>query len=61
MFNRWGEVIFRGMSMNDKWDGTFRGEAVPEGIYPYILDVYCPANDGSLQHSNEVGDITLVR
>lgn len=61
VFNRWGEIIFRGLSMNDKWDGTFRGEAVPEGIYPYILDVYCPANDGGLQHTNEVGDITLVR
>ncbi|MBC7451710.1 MAG: gliding motility-associated C-terminal domain-containing protein, partial [Cytophagales bacterium] len=39
VFNRWGEVIFisndRGYTSG--WDGTYRGEPMPSGVYPWIV------------------------
>lgn len=59
IFNRWGEVIFRSHSRDERWDGTYRNEAVPVGVYPYVLRYQCPENDDKVDE--KVGDITLVR
>ncbi|MEX0968669.1 MAG: gliding motility-associated C-terminal domain-containing protein [Bacteroidia bacterium] len=36
IFNRWGQLLFEGDETHH-WDGTYRGELVMEGAYPYIL------------------------
>ncbi|MFN3402579.1 MAG: gliding motility-associated C-terminal domain-containing protein [Cytophagaceae bacterium] len=61
IFNRWGEVIFRTFSVENRWDGFYRGERAPVGVYPYILDWSCPDESGNLYRFHKVGDITIVR
>ena len=35
--NRWGQTIFQSTGYDTPWDGTFKGEPVPEGTYYYII------------------------
>lgn len=35
IFNRWGEVIFKGEDFNDCWNGTYKGKYVDLGVYTY--------------------------
>ena len=38
IYNRWGNVIYHAKGNNQKpFDGTFRGEALPEGAYVYMV------------------------
>lgn len=39
VYNRYGQVIYRSKTTDRPWDGTFKGEKQPSGIYPYIIDV----------------------
>ena len=43
VFNRHGRNIFQAKGVNKPWDGTYRGEPQPAGIYVYMLDL----KDGS--------------
>lgn len=36
VFNRWGEQVFEGNSMDDAWDGYKNNKLVPLGVYTYI-------------------------
>ncbi|MFY0644290.1 MAG: M4 family metallopeptidase [Bacteroidia bacterium] len=38
VFNRWGEILWSKDATSSKWDGTFKGELVPEGTYFYLLN-----------------------
>ena len=38
IFNRYGEKLFTGYSLEDTWDGTFKGEAVQDDAYIYIIN-----------------------
>jgi gliding motility-associated-like protein len=38
IYNRWGERIYQSRD-NIGWDGTYRGQPVPEGVYMYTLSV----------------------
>jgi len=57
VFDRFGEKVFESTSVNDGWDGTFRGKPVNTGIYAW----YCTATfyDGDSQQLK--GDVSLVR
>jgi len=35
IYDRWGGTIYK--EVNGAWDGTSGGEAVPNGIYPYLI------------------------
>jgi gliding motility-associated-like protein len=35
IFNRWGELIFESREQEIGWDGTFRGQRMPEGTYVF--------------------------
>lgn len=37
IYNRWGQKLFETKDATVKWDGTFMGEAVPEGVYGYEI------------------------
>lgn len=58
IFNRWGELVFDGSGdLKSFWDGTFRGEEQPVGVYVFYIsaqDVY-----GVEQVKN--GSLTLLR
>ncbi|HET9486486.1 MAG TPA: gliding motility-associated C-terminal domain-containing protein [Chryseosolibacter sp.] len=36
IFNRWGELLFTTQDIQSGWDGTFRGNDMPEGTYTFI-------------------------
>jgi gliding motility-associated-like protein len=42
VYNRWGELLYRG---NSGWDGLHRGKLAPEGVYIYHLKLYHPATN----------------
>lgn len=35
IFNRWGQLIYHSTDVNKPWDGTYKGEIVPQGQYLY--------------------------
>jgi gliding motility-associated-like protein len=57
IFNRWGELIFTANNDRFYWDGTYKGEFVQDGIYPYIIK-YTSINDdeGTIN-----GHVTVIR
>lgn len=61
IFNRWGEVIFRTKEIENRWDGTYRGQITAIGVYPFVLEWQCPDESGNMKVHSRVGDITLVR
>ncbi len=36
VFDRWGQQVFTGVSMDDSWDGKVHNKRVPPGIFTYI-------------------------
>lgn len=39
IYNRWGELVFESHDLNDKWDGRFHGEIMPNSVYLYKISV----------------------
>lgn len=58
IFNRWGEKIFETTDPNIQWNGSFKGEPAPTGIYGYTLDYeYTPQSIRRVQS----GEVMVVR
>ncbi|MFI5161763.1 MAG: PKD-like domain-containing protein [Sphingobacteriales bacterium] len=55
VFDRNGQKIFHSVGYGTAWDGTYKGQQVPYGVYYYIID---PKTDGLKVLS---GSITVVR
>ncbi|WP_185960400.1 Ig-like domain-containing protein [Pedobacter westerhofensis] len=39
IYDQWGHVVFISQQMQNGWDGTYRGQPQPNGVYVYIIDV----------------------
>jgi gliding motility-associated-like protein len=38
IFNRWGNIVYHAVGSSQKpFDGTFKGEPLPEGVYVYVV------------------------
>jgi gliding motility-associated-like protein len=35
VYNRWGQRLFETASLESGWDGTYKGELCPPGLYTY--------------------------
>jgi gliding motility-associated-like protein len=57
IFNRWGQEVFFSADPNFRWDGTFKGQSVPEGVYVFRV-VGTTFGD---QRVERAGTITLIR
>lgn len=57
VFDRWGEKVFEGRNMNDRWDGSVKGKPGQQGVY--VLHVFVQFLDGSSQRFSQ--SITLIR
>lgn len=57
IFNRNGHQVFQSQDINTAWDGTYRGRALPQAAYVYVI--YYTDKDG-FQHQRK-GTVTLVR
>ena len=38
IFDRWGNIVFTAGNPSQKWDGTYKGKAVPQGAYTWMLN-----------------------
>lgn len=56
IYNRWGELVYKGAGPNVSWDGKLKGKALAQGVYTYNLEFRC---DG-VQY-NRKGDVALIR
>ncbi len=57
IYDQWGELLFTSTSMQQGWDGTFKGTKEPIGVYVYILQA--TMNDG--RTINKKGTITILK
>lgn len=57
VYNRWGELIFRGNAMEDQWDGSFKGRMVPSGVYTYVARFQTKYGE----ESSTKGFVTVIR
>ncbi len=57
IFNRWGEQLYTSTDIDQGWDGTFRGNAVPEGTYAFVADL----TDFAGQKFTRSGSVVLLR
>lgn len=37
IYNRQGAVVFSAKSFDECWDGTYKGQYVPQGVYKYVM------------------------
>jgi gliding motility-associated-like protein len=57
VYNQWGQFLYESLTIQNGWDGTYRGELQPNGVYVYYVDI--EFNDGS--KVTRKGTITLLR
>ncbi|MEN9918981.1 MAG: hypothetical protein RL662_1417, partial [Bacteroidota bacterium] len=60
IFNRWGEVIFKSNHMKDVWDGNYREDLMPVGVYEWTI-TYEGDTDKYRGPYSKKGSVTLVR
>lgn len=58
VYNRWGQVVFQGTQTATRWDGRFKGQPLPSGIYVWKI-AYKDAFTGARQVLN--GTVMLIR
>ena len=57
IYNRWGQLVFQSASVNQGWDGRYKGVLQPMDAYGYSLEV--EFSNGT--RATKKGDITLIR
>lgn len=57
IFNRWGEKVFISTSIDECWDGTFKGKELNTGVYIYYLTAELITGETL----NKQGNLTLLR
>ena len=57
IFNRWGQLLWETNNRNEKWDGTFKGEACKQDVYVFHSTATCET--GKVIKTN--GDVTLIK
>ncbi|SEA87163.1 gliding motility-associated C-terminal domain-containing protein [Pedobacter hartonius] len=57
IYDQWGHVIYISQQMQNGWDGTYRGQPQPNGVYVYVIDVV--TKDGTKMMKK--GTVTLLK
>jgi gliding motility-associated-like protein len=58
IYSRWGELLYETIMPGGAWwDGTYKNEPCPDGVYFYILEAQSKANNYYEKH----GTVTLLR
>ena len=57
VFNRWGERLFFSDQLDFKWDGTYKGTKVPDGVYTWKL-IY---RRNRMQEQQLTGHVTVIK
>lgn len=57
VYNRWGQKLYETNDKTKGWDGTFKGQEAPVGVYAYVFKA--TTTDG--KQVQKSGNITLIR
>ena len=57
VFNRWGQMVFNAIDVNDGWDGTFKREPQGIGVYVFFAEVIYK----NMEVETVTGSVTLIR
>ncbi|MEA3497265.1 MAG: gliding motility-associated C-terminal domain-containing protein, partial [Bacteroidota bacterium] len=57
IFNRWGEQVFESHSINNSWDGKYKGKTCTIGIYYYQIHI----KEKTGQKESFTGEVSIVR
>jgi len=57
VFNRWGEMVYKGNDFEQGWDGTYKGRQAEMGVYFWYLSL----TDRFDKQMTLKGDVTLIR
>lgn len=60
IFDRWGNLVFETNEIDRDWDGTYRGSALPQGVFVYFLYIKYQDDFGE-DTAQLTGDILLTR
>jgi gliding motility-associated-like protein len=56
VYSRWGDVVFETFDIEEAWDGVYRDELVPEGLYAWFVSV----TDGSGRIYEKRGTVFMM-
>ena len=57
IFDRWGTKVFTTKDADIRWDGTFNGAPLSEGVYSYRVEAFCPE---TTEVYNFYGNVTII-
>jgi gliding motility-associated-like protein len=57
VFNRWGTLIYSASDKDFRWDGTYNGQHVPEGVYVWVVNAVAENN----LKIKRTGTVTVIR
>lgn len=57
IFSRWGILIYESDDKDFRWDGTYKGQQVPEGVYVYVIN---GIGENNLKYP-KTGTVTVFR
>lgn len=56
IFNRWGDLIYESTDATSSWDGTYKGQNAPQGVYVYKVS----ASSISGRKAQKEGTLSLI-
>jgi gliding motility-associated-like protein len=57
IYNRWGTLVFETKNMTEGWDGKYKDQPQPMGVYIYTVEAIMPSGRKFYQQ----GNVTLIR
>jgi gliding motility-associated-like protein len=57
VFNRWGTKVFETTSIDEGWDGRYKGQPQPMGVYVYMVEAVTKTGKSFVKQ----GNVTLIR
>jgi gliding motility-associated-like protein len=59
IFNRWGELLYEQTDLNAKWNGKYKGQICPEGVYFCVIKYKCDYTKDKLFQTST--SVTLIQ
>ncbi len=57
IFNRWGEKVYESNSVNEYWNGVYKDEIQPIGVYAYLIRYQFEGENTK----TKAGNVTIIR